>query len=419
MKKSNRLTLYIVLSMLLGVVLGYIVHEQASPAGIQAFATDIRLLTTIFLRLVQMIIAPLVFSTLVVGIAKLGDLKTVGRVGGKAMLWFVSASLVSLLLGLLLVNFFQPGASIGHNAADLAGAKDLVGKTQEFSLQKFVEHVFPRSIIEAMANNEVLQLVIFSVFFGIAAAALGDTAKPVVKALDAASHVILKMVGYVMNFAPLGVFGAIAAVIAQKGLTVFIFYGNYLLYFIIGIASLWVILLLVGFAVLKGRLPELLKRIVSPLIIAFSTTSSEAVFPKLTEELEKFGCRDRIVAFILPLGYSFNLDGSMMYMTFASIAIAQASGIHLDLGTQLTMLLVLMLTSKGIAGVPRASLVVVLATCSMFNIPPEGIALILPIDHFCDMFRTATNVLGNALATSVVSKWENALEAPARAETVV
>lgn len=420
MKKSNRLTLYIVLSMLLGVVLGYIVHEQVSLAGIQAFATDIRLLTTIFLRLVQMIIAPLVFSTLVVGIAKLGDLKTVGRVGGKAMLWFVSASLVSLLLGLLLVNFFQPGASIGHSAAaDLAGAKDLVGKTQEFSLQKFVEHVFPRSIIEAMANNEVLQLVIFSVFFGIAAAALGDTAKPVVKALDAASHVILKMVGYVMNFAPLGVFGAIAAVIAQKGLTVFIFYGNYLLYFIIGIASLWVILLLVGFAVLKGRLPELLKRIVSPLIIAFSTTSSEAVFPKLTEELERFGCRDRIVAFILPLGYSFNLDGSMMYMTFASIAIAQASGIHLDIGTQLTMLLVLMLTSKGIAGVPRASLVVVLATCSMFNIPPEGIALILPIDHFCDMFRTATNVLGNALATSVVSKWENALETPVRAETVV
>jgi Na+/H+-dicarboxylate symporter len=257
---------------------------------------------------------------------------------------------------------------------------------------------------------------VFSVFFGVAAAAIGEKAKPVVKALDSVAHIILLMVEHVMKTAPLGVFGALAAVIATKGLDVFVFYGKYLLFFIMGIAILWAVLLLVGFIVLGKRIPELLKRIVSPLIIAFSTTSSEAVFPKLTQELEAFGCRDKIVAFILPLGYSFNLDGSMMYMTFASIAIAQASGIHLDLGTQLTMLLVLMLTSKGIAGVPRASLVVVLATCSMFNIPPEGIALILPIDHFCDMFRTATNVLGNALATSVVSKWENALEPAAVTE---
>jgi Na+/H+-dicarboxylate symporter len=218
------------------------------------------------------------------------------------------------------------------------------------------------------------------------------------------------MVNYVMNFAPLGVFGAIAAVIATKGLTVFYFYGAYLLYFLIGIIVLWAILLLVGFIILKGRIKTLLKRIAQPILIAFSTTSSEAVFPKLTEELERFGCKDKIVAFILPLGYSFNLDGSMMYMTFASIAIAQAYGIQLDVGTQITMLLVLMLTSKGIAGVPRASLVVVAATCAMFDIPPEGIALILPIDHFCDMFRSGTNVLGNALATSVVSKWENSLE---------
>jgi Na+/H+-dicarboxylate symporter len=231
-----------------------------------------------------------------------------------------------------------------------------------------------------------------------------------VRGLEAVSHVILKMVNYVMSFAPLGVFGAIAAVIATKGLSVFYFYGYYLLYFLVGIFVLWAVLLLVGFLILKGRLKGLLKRIAQPLLIAFSTTSSEAVFPKLTEELERFGCKDKIVAFILPLGYSFNLDGSMMYMTFASIAIAQAYGIQLDTGTQITMLLVLMLTSKGIAGVPRASLVVVAATCAMFKIPPEGIALILPIDHFCDMFRTATNVLGNALATSVVSKWENSLE---------
>jgi Na+/H+-dicarboxylate symporter len=416
MKKSNRLTLYIIISMVAGIALGYVIHTQSSPEFIKSFSTNIKLLTTIFLRLVQMIIAPLVFSTLVVGIAKLGDLKTVGRVGGKAMLWFITASLVSLLLGMLLVNLFKPGAGIDLSNADVSGAKDLVGKTQEFNIQKFVEHVFPKSVIEAMANNEILQLVIFSIFFGIATAALGEKAKVVVKGLDAVAHVILRMVNYVMNFAPLGVFGAITAVIATKGLEVFVFYGKYLLYFLIGIACLWAVLLLVGFIVLGKRLPELLKRIFPPLIIAFSTTSSEAVFPKLTDELEKFGCKDKIVAFILPLGYSFNLDGSMMYMTFASIAIAQAYGIQLDLGTQLTMLLVLMLTSKGIAGVPRASLVVVTATCAMFHIPPEGIALILPIDHFCDMFRTATNVLGNALATSVVSKWENSLE-PAIADS--
>ena len=411
MKKGNRLTLFILLAMLAGIITGYIIHRNASPETIQKFSTNIRLLTTICLRLVMMIIAPLVFSTLVVGIAKLGDLKTVGRVGGKALLWFISASLVSLLLGMLLVNFFQPGAAIDLSNADTAGAKDLIGKTQEFSLLKFVEHVFPRSVIEAMATNEILQIVVFSIFFGVAVTSIGDFAKPVVKALDAVSHVILKMVGYVMNFAPIGVFGAIAAVIATKGLEVFKFYGLYLSYFLIGIAILWAILLAVGFLILKHRVPALLRRIAQPLLVAFSTTSSEAVFPKLTEELERFGCRDKIVAFILPLGYSFNLDGSMMYMTFASLAIAQAYGIHIDLGTQLTMLLVLMLTSKGIAGVPRASLVVVTATCAMFGIPPEGIALILPIDHFCDMFRTMTNVLGNSLATSVVSKWEGELDA--------
>jgi Na+/H+-dicarboxylate symporter len=409
MSKQNRLTVYILIAMVLGGLLGYIVHINASDEFIQKFSTNIKLLTTIFLRLVQMIIAPLVFSTLVVGIAKLGDLKAVGRVGGKALLWFITASLVSLLIGMLVVNLTQPGAAIDLSNADTAGAKDLIGKTQEFSVQKFVEHVFPKSVVESMANNEILQLVIFSIFFGVAVTAIGEKAKSVTKALDAVAHVILKMVGYVMNFAPLGVFGALAAVMAVKGPQVFVFYGKYLLFFLLGIALLWMVLLTVGFLILKNRLPKLLKRIAQPMLIAFSTTSSEAVFPKLTEELERFGCKDKIVSFILPLGYSFNLDGSMMYMTFASLAIAQAYGIHMDLGTQLTMLLVLMLTSKGIAGVPRASLVVVTATCAMFKIPPEGIALILPIDHFCDMFRTGTNVLGNALATSVVSKWEGEL----------
>ena len=415
MKNSNKLTLYIVVAMLLGAILGYIINKNYDAVYIEKFSKNIKLLTTIFLRLVQMIIAPLVFTTLVVGIAKLGDLKTVGRVGGKAMLWFITASLVSLLIGLVLVNIFKPGLGIDLSNADMSGAKDVMGKTQTFSMINFIEHVFPKSMFEAMANNEILQIVIFSIFFGVAAAAIGDKAKGFIKALETVSHIILKMVGYVMNFAPLGVFGAIAAVIATKGLAIFIFYGKYLMYFLFGIGVLWIVLLGVGFIILGKRVPSLLKHITTPLVIAFSTTSSEAVFPKLTEELEKFGCKDKIVSFILPLGYSFNLDGSMMYMTFASLAIAQAYGIHIDIPTQLTMLLVLMLTSKGIAGVPRASLVVVTATCAMFNIPPEGIALILPIDHFCDMFRSATNVLGNSLATTVVSKWEGALENPIQA----
>jgi len=415
MKKSNKLTLYILVAMILGAILGYIINKNYDAVYIEKFSKNIKLLTTIFLRLVQMIIAPLVFTTLVVGLAKLGDLKTVGRVGGKAMLWFITASLASLLIGLVLVNIFKPGLGIDLSNADMSGAKDVMGKTQTFSMINFIEHVFPKSMFEAMANNEILQIVIFSIFFGVAAAAIGDKAKGFIKALETVSHIILKMVGYVMNFAPLGVFGAIAAVIATKGLAIFIFYGKYLMYFLFGIGVLWVVLLGVGFIILGKRVPTLLKHITSPLVIAFSTTSSEAVFPKLTEELEKFGCKDKIVSFILPLGYSFNLDGSMMYMTFASLAIAQAYGIHIDIPTQLTMLLVLMLTSKGIAGVPRASLVVVTATCAMFNIPPEGIALILPIDHFCDMFRSATNVLGNSLATTVVSKWEGALENPTQA----
>ncbi len=410
--KGNKLTFFILIAMLLGIAVGYIVHETASPETVKAFASNIKLLGTIFIRLVKSIIAPLVFSTLVVGIAKLGDLKTVGRVGGKAMLWFISASLISLLLGMFLVNVFQPGSYIDLSQADTAGLKDLMGKTQEFSIQKFVEHVIPASIFEAMATNEILQIVVFSIFFGVAAASLGEKVKPVIKAFDAFSHIILKVVNYIMNFAPVGVFGTLAAVVAEKGLSIFKFYFVYYAFFMLGIFLLWVILSTVGLIILKGRMKELLQRIGNPLLIAFSTTSSEAVFPKLTEELEKFGCKNQIVAFILPLGYSFNLDGSMMYMTFASLAIAQAYGIHLPIGTQLTMLLVLMLTSKGIAGVPRASLIIVLATCAMFKIPPEGVALILPIDHFCDMLRTGTNVLGNALATTVVSKWEGALENP-------
>lgn len=403
----GNLTFQILIAMFLGAVLGVIIHNSLAVEAAQSFSSKIKMLATVFIRLVQMIISPLVFTTLVVGIAKLGDIKAVGRIGGKSLAWFFTASFLSLLLGMFFVNLLQPGVGLNLSNVDLASVSEVTAKTQNISFENFIEHIVPKSIFEAMATNEILQIVIFSIFFGLAAASLGDYVKPIVSALDKTSHIVLKMVNYVMKFAPIGVFGAIAAVFAVRdfqelAITYFKFFGS----FLIGISSIWIVLILVGYIFLKGRMTILLKRIIGPLIIAFGTTSSEAVFPKLTEELERFGVKDRIVSFMLPLGYSFNLDGSMMYMTFASIFIAQAYGIHLDLGVQMTMLLVLMLTSKGIAGVPRASLVVVAATCGMFDIPVEGIALILPIDHFCDMFRSATNVLGNALATSVVGKWE-------------
>ncbi|AOW10410.1 dicarboxylate/amino acid:cation symporter [Flavobacterium gilvum] len=402
------LTGQILIAMVLGAILGVIIHNSVAAESAQGFSTKIKMLATIFIRLVQMIIAPLVFTTLVVGIAKLGDIKAVGRIGGRALIWFFTASFISLLIGMFYVNILEPGVGLNLSHVDMASVSDVTGKTQSLSFENFVEHIVPKSLFEAMATNEILQIVIFSIFFGLAAASLGDHSKPIIDFLDRTSHVVLKMVNFVMKFAPIGVFGAIAGVFSVRdfqdlALTYFKYFGS----FLVGITSLWGILILIGYIFLGKRIKTLLNHIMSPLIIAFGTTSSEAVFPKLTEELEKFGVKDKIVSFMLPLGYSFNLDGSMMYMTFAAIFIAQAYGVHLDYLTQFTMLFVLMLTSKGIAGVPRASLVVVAATCGMFKIPVEGIALILPIDHFCDMFRTATNVLGNALATSVVGQWED------------
>ena len=408
-KKSllGNLTFQIFIAMIFGALLGVFIHKNYSVEEAKHFSEIIKILATIFIRLVQMIIAPLVFSTLVVGIAKLGDIKSVGRIGGKALLWFFSASLISLLIGMFWVNLLQPGKELNLNKVDTSTAMEVTEKTNNFSIQNFVEHIIPKSIFEALSTNEILQIVIFSIFFGLATASIGKNSKSIVEALEKLSHIILKMVTYVMKFAPIGVFGAIASVFAIKNIDDLVLtYTKFFSSFLVGIATLWLILIIIGYIFLGKKMNLLFNRITSPLAIAFGTTSSEAVFPKLTEELEQFGIKNKIVAFMLPLGYSFNLDGSMMYMTFASLFIAQVYGISIDLGTQVIMLLVLLLTSKGIAGVPRASLVVVAATCGMFKIPIEGIALILPIDHFCDMFRSATNVLGNALATSVIGKWE-------------
>jgi Na+/H+-dicarboxylate symporter len=453
---KSKLTLYIFIALILGVIVGYVynIHvidsinnkintadatiksistklveikdtttadykllkaQKAAQVTISATNNSLRddklegfsILSDIFLRLIKMIVGPLVFSTLVVGVAKLGDIKTVGRIGGKTLLWFLSATLVSLLLGMLLVNFFQPGVAMHLPLPD--SHLDSGVKASGLSLKDFISHVFPRSFFEAMTNNEMLQIVVFSLFFGVATAAIGEKGDIIINAMDAIAHVILKITGYVMLMAPLAVFGAITAIVAKQGLGILSTYTVFISEFYFSLILLWLIIIMAGYFVLRKRAFTLVNRIKDAMLIAFGTSTSEAAYPKVLLELECFGCNNKIVSFVLPLGYSFNLDGSMMYMTFASVFLAQAYGIHLTLGHEITMLLILMLTSKGVAGVPRASLVVIAGTISMFNIPEAGIALLLGIDPLLDMGRSATNVLGNAMATAVVSKWEGEL----------
>ena len=407
--KKNRLTLYILIAMMAGLCLGYALNrhfEGTDPIARDKFLDYFSLLADIFLRLIKMIVGPLVFTTLVVGVAKQGNIAAVGRIGGKTMLWFIGGSFVSLFLGMVLVNFFHPGAAM-HLPIPVA---DTANATQaSLSLRDFITHIFPTSLFDALAKNEILQVVVFSLFFGVATAALGDKATIVIRAMDAIAHVILKMTGYIMNFAPVAVFGAMTVVIAKQGLGILGTYSQFIGEFYIGLFILLAILLLAAYVFIKKKVFSLLRHIKEPAIIAFSTNSSEAAFPKLMVELERFGCDEKVVSFVLPLGYSFNLAGSMMYMTFASLFIAQSYGIHLDMGTQVSMLLVLMLTSKGIAGVPRASLVVVAGTLATFHIPEAGLALLLGIDPLLDMGRASMNVIGNSVATAVVCEWEDAL----------
>jgi len=415
MTKSNKLTLWIFIALVIGVIAGVVLNKQypvnadgTENATLKNILDNLTILTDVFLRLIKMIIAPLVFATLVVGVAKLGDIKAVGRIGGKTMLWFISASFVSLLLGCFLVNLFQPGhmMQLELPPVDAATGIDKAAMT----LKGVITHIFPKSVIESMAHNEILQIVVFSLFFGVATAAIGEKGEIIIKFLDSVAHVMLKITGFVMNFAPLAVFAAMAAVVSKKGLGVLATYGVFIGEFYFGLLLLWLLLLFVAFLLVRKRVWTLITRIKEPLLLAFSTASSEAAFPKTMEQLERFGCSNKIVSFVLPLGYSFNLDGSMMYMTFASLFIAQAYNIPMTFDQQLTMLLVLMITSKGIAGVPRASLVVIAATLNSFGIPEAGLLLLLGIDHLLDMGRSATNVVGNAVATVAVSKWEKSLD---------
>ncbi|MFZ5616037.1 MAG: dicarboxylate/amino acid:cation symporter [Pseudomonadota bacterium] len=403
---AKRLFQVILISMILGVAAGALIHSNMPAEQAGAIAGYLKIVTDIFLRLIKMVIAPLVLTTLIVGIAHMRDSKALGRVGLRTLLWFIGASLFSLLLGLLMVNIIQPGA--GFEAAlpaDAAGAPD----ASNFTLAEFITHLVPRSIIEAMATNEILQIVIFSVFVGVALAKLGEKTAKVVEITEEIAYVMLKVTEYVMLLAPFAVFAALAGVVATKGLGVIATYGKFVGGFYFSLLLLWAALALAGRIVIGKRTRELIAEIREPVAIAFSTASSEAAYPKLLEKLERFGVANRIASFVLPLGYSFNLDGSMMYCAFATMFIAQAYGIEMTAVQQITMLLFLMITSKGMAAVPRASLVVIAATLTAFNLPAEGLVLILAVDQFLDMGRSGTNIVGNSIATAAVAKWEGLL----------
>ncbi len=410
---KNRLPRHIAIGIAAGVLVGWLCHHFAADAkAAKDIAAYFSMVTDIFLRMIKMIIAPLVFATLVGGIASLGSSRSVGRIGSRAMAWFISASLISLLIGMLLVNLFQPGAGMNLHLDHQGAVAAQVVNTGDFSLKVFVSHVFPRSIAEAMANNEILQIVVFSLFFGFALAGLKQAGFTRITSLvDELAKVMFKITDYVMAFAPIGVFAAIASAITTEGLGLLLDYGKLITEFYLGIAILWAVLFGAGYLFLGRSVFTLGKLIKEPILLAFSTASSESAYPKTMEALEKFGAPKRVSSFVLPLGYSFNLDGSMMYQSFAILFIAQAYNIELSFTQQLLILLTLMVTSKGMAGVARASVVVVAATLPMFNLPEAGLLLIIGIDQFLDMARTATNVVGNSIATAVVARAEQAHEA--------
>ena len=404
--KTNTLTRNILIALVTGILSGWLINRFAgSPAAAKDIAYYLSIITEIFLRLIKMIIAPLVLSTLTLGVAHMGAGGAIGRTFARTMAWFITASVVSLALGILMINILQPGVGVGLPLPEANAVSGVSAKA--FDPKEFISHIVPKSIFEAMATNEVLQIVVFSLFAGVGLIAIGEQGKPIVRGLDALMHLMLRITGYVMQVAPFAVFAAVASSIAVEGLSIIIVFGRFIGGFYLALAVLWLVLLGAGsFVIGAGNIRRLIGEIREPFLITFATASSEASYPKLLESLERFGVPNRIASFVLPLGYSFNLDGSMMYCAFASIFIAQAYGIDLSLAQQFAMLGLLMITSKGIAGVPRASLVVIAATLPYFNIPEAGLVLVLAVDHFLDMGRSATNVIGNAVATAVVAKWD-------------
>ncbi|MBK9736492.1 MAG: dicarboxylate/amino acid:cation symporter [Saprospiraceae bacterium] len=402
---KHKIAVWIFLGLIAGIVTGAFINLFQDSYQIATYVSIAKYGSIIFLKFIKLIIGPLVLSTLVVGVAGIGDAGTIGRMSIKTIGWFLFASIISLTLGLIIVNVFKPGLDFQHTIPE-AVIQNLP-KTDQFTLEHFLDQLIPENIFVALSSHKmVLQIVVFSVLFGLATAAIGDKGKPIIAAMDSLAHVMLKLTTMIMWLAPLAVFSAVSIVIAEKGIGVMVQYGKLILLFYFALAILWSILICFGYFFIKNRVWSLIKHIEEPIMLAFATASSESAYPKLLTQLERFGLNDKITSFVLPLGYSFNLDGSMMYMTFGSLLIAQAYGVDLTLTQQITMLLVLMVTSKGIAAVPRASLVVIAATIAGFGIPEAGLAILLPIDQFLDMGRTATNVVGNAVATVAVSKME-------------
>ncbi len=379
-------------------------EEKLFKAQKKEVASYFSILSDIFLHLIKMIIAPLVLAVLVIGVAKVGDFKSVGRIGLKTLLYFTSATIIALALGLVIVNIFEPGKVMHLDLPDNKIETGIQNNSQ--TSKNFIDHVIPESLIRSMAANDILPIVVFALFFGVAASGVGEHGKPIIKAFESLSHVMFKVTNFVMNFAPIGVFGAITAVVIQQGLDVLGGYLYLILCFFGGLfIFVFVILLIICYA-FKINYIKLLKDIKEPILLAFSTASSESAMPKTIEALEKHGISNRIVSFVLPLGYSFNLDGSIMYMTFATVFIAQSYGIDISMADQIKMMLILLITSKGMAGVPRASLVVIAGMLTMFKIPAEGLLLLLAVDQLLDMGRSATNVVGNAVASAVVARLE-------------
>ncbi len=392
-------TTQIVVGLVLGVLIGHLWPE---------LGVAIKPLADAFLRLIKMIVAPLLFSTLVVGIAGTGDMKSMGRIGLKAIIYFEIATTLALFLGLGLVNWIRPGAGVSLQVADTSQAQAMAG-AQKGTWDIFL-HLFPTSITDAMARNDVLQVVVFASFFGIALAAVGPKGRPVLDLMESVAQVMFRVTKYVMFFAPIGVMAAIAATVGGEGpgilRTLALLVGTMYL----GLA-LFVLIVIVGAALLI-RIPvgAFFRTVREPFLIAFTTASSEAALPKALEAMERFGVPRNVVGFVLPTGYSFNLDGSTLYLSIASIFAAQLAGIELSFGTQMAMMLTLMLTSKGVAGVPRAALVVLMGTLTSFGLPLEAGAILLGVDQLLDMGRTSVNVLGNCMATAVVARWEGVLD---------
>jgi len=390
--KRPSLTTWILIALFAGIAFGAFFPGPAKEMG---------LLGTIFLRLIKSIIAPLIFATLVYGIAGTGSVKTMGRIGGKAILYFEVVTTVALFVGLGAVNLVKPGAGVQLPDKPVANLA-----TSATSAAALAEHTFPTSIIDAMARGEVLQIVVFCFIFGTACATIGLKARPVVDFCKGLSEVMFQYTNYVMFFAPLGVFGSMAATVGDKGLGVLVNLGKLVLTLYGALIFFVVVVLGTVIVICKIPLKRFIDAVREPWLLAFSTASSEAALPLALENMEKFGVPNHIVAFVLPTGYSFNLDGSTLYLSLAAMFVAQAANHPLSFGTQITMLLTLMLTSKGVAGVPRASLVILAGTLSTFDLPVEGVALILGVDTVMDMARTSVNLLGNCLATAVVARWE-------------